>query len=232
MRDSAAVDPLDNPVWHSLRTSHRGLAEGDERALRYRPEVIPLGAVPDEATEDHWRALAALTGGAPFGTYRRQVEPPAGWTVLQEGPARQMIRDPSSPPAEPAVAVRQLSSADAAAMVELAEASGLGPFLPDTVRLGTWLGIHDGDELVAMAGQRLVPPGFVEIATVCTRPSHGGRGYGTALTEALSARILAAGATPLLHVFTTNVGATRLYERLGFVERMTGTFAVLQPPGS
>ncbi len=31
------VDPLDNPVWHSLRATHAGLAEGDGRALRYRP---------------------------------------------------------------------------------------------------------------------------------------------------------------------------------------------------
>jgi ribosomal protein S18 acetylase RimI-like enzyme len=143
-----------------------------------------------------------------------------------------MVRAPSSPPATPDVPISDLSPGDAEAMVDLAVTSGLGPFLPGTIRLGTWLGIRDGDALVAMAGQRLVPPGYVEIATVCTRPSHAGRGYGTALTEVLSARILAAGATPILHVFTTNVGATRLYERLGFVERMTGTYAVLQPPGT
>jgi len=126
--------------------------------------------------------------------------------------------------------VVELAPHDAAAMVGLAEATGLGPFLPDTIRLGTWLGIMDGVELVAMAGQRLVPPGHIEIATVCTRQSHAGRGYGTVLTEVQSARIQAAGATPILHVFTTNVAATRLYERLGFVERMVGTFAVLAPP--
>jgi GNAT superfamily N-acetyltransferase len=143
-----------------------------------------------------------------------------------------MVRTASRPPLDPTVPVVELGAADVPALVELAEATGMGPFPPGAVRLGTWLGIRDGDDLVAMAGQRLRPPGHIEIATVCTRPSSGGRGYGTALTEALAARILAAGATPILHVFTTNEAATRLYERLGFEERMVGTFAVLQPPGS
>jgi ribosomal protein S18 acetylase RimI-like enzyme len=224
------VDALDNPVWHTLAGVHAGLAEGDERARRYRPDVIPLGAVPDDAGDEHWEALAALAGGAPLGTYRREVAPPAGWTVLSAAPAGQMVRRRAAPPATTELPVVELGPADAEHMVELAETSGLGPFLPGAVRLGTWLGIREGGELVAMAGQRLAPPGHVEVATVCTRPRVAGRGYGTALTEVLSARILGAGAVPILHVFTTNTGATRLYERLGFVERMVGTFAVLQGP--
>lgn len=224
------MEPLDNPVWHSLVGVHARLAEGDGRARRYPPDVIPLGAVPDDPVEEDWQALASLAGGTPLGTYRRDVDPLGGWAVLRAAPARQMVRVADRPPAPTDLPVVDLRPSDAEAMVDLAESSGLGPFLPGALRLGTWLGIRDGEDLVAMAGQRFVPSGFVEVATVCTRTGHGGHGYGTALTEALSARILAAGDIPILHVFTTNVAATRLYERLGFVERMVGIFAVLQPP--
>jgi ribosomal protein S18 acetylase RimI-like enzyme len=224
------ADPLDNPVWHSLRGTHAPLAEGDDRALRYRPDVNGVAAVPDEPDGSHWSALAALAVGRPVAVYRRHLDVPAAWTVVESAPARQLLWGRADPPAATGLPVLELGPSDAGAMVELAEASGLGPFVPGALRLGPWVGLRDGGELVAMAGVRLSPPGHGEIATVCTRAGHGGRGYGAALTEAVAARILATGWRPVLHVFSANVGAVRLYERLGFVERMVGTFAVLTPP--
>lgn len=224
------TDPLDNPVWHSLQGTHAGLAVGDGRALRFPLDVNPIGAVPDQPDESHWRALAALAGGRALALYRRHLDVPAGWSAAQSAPARQLLWGRIDARAPTGLPVVELGPSDAGEMVDLAEATGMGPLLPGILRLGPWLGIRDGGALVAMAGVRLSPPGHGEIATVCTRASHGGRGYGAALTEAVAARILAAGQRPMLHVFAANVGALRLYERLGFVERMVGTFAVLEPP--
>jgi hypothetical protein len=35
---------LDRPVWSALNTVHASHAEGDGRALRYSPSIIPFGA--------------------------------------------------------------------------------------------------------------------------------------------------------------------------------------------
>ncbi len=57
-----------------------------------------------------------------------------------------------------AEAVR-LGPADVPEMLDLVERTRPGPFLPRTVELGTYLGIRRGGALIAMAGERLHPPG-------------------------------------------------------------------------
>ena len=52
-----------------------------------------------------------------------------------------------------------------------------GPFRPRTIDLGGFVGVFHGDELVAMAGQRLRPPGYCEVSSVCTHPDARRRGY-------------------------------------------------------
>jgi len=65
--------------------------------------------------------------------------------------------------------------------------------LPRTIEFGGYLGIRHGGSLVAMAGERLRPPGFTEISAVCTDPEFRGQGQATRLTMAVVAAILARG---------------------------------------
>ncbi len=53
-----------------------------------------------------------------------------------------------------------LGQADVQEMLDLARRTKPGPFLPRTVEMGTYLGIRRGGPLVAMAGERLHPPGW------------------------------------------------------------------------
>jgi predicted GNAT family acetyltransferase len=95
------------------------------------------------------------------------------------------------------------------------------------VELGGYVGCFDGEELVAMAGQRLAPPGFREISAVCTHPDVRGRGYAAGLTTLVAQRILAHGETPFLHHSAENHPARRVYEALGFEFRVEATWTVL-----
>jgi predicted GNAT family acetyltransferase len=72
---------------------------------------------------------------------------------------------------------------------------------------------------VAMAGERLRPPGWSEISSVCTDVSVRRQGLARRLVLALAARIGRRGDVPFLHVEATNTSAIRLYESLGFVAR-------------
>ena len=85
--------------------------------------------------------------------------------------------------------------------------------------MGTYLGIRRGGRLIAMAGERMHPPGFTEISGVCTDPTARGQRLGTRLLLAIAAGIRERGETPFLHVLASNTDAVRLYEHLGFALR-------------
>ena len=105
-----------------------------------------------------------------------------------------------------------------------------GPFVERTHELGRFIGIRHEGQLVAMAGERMRPPGWTEISAVCTDPQFRGQGLATRLTLAVAAAIRARGDTPFLHVMADNVTAIRLYETLGFRARRSAPFVVVQAP--
>jgi predicted GNAT family acetyltransferase len=99
--------------------------------------------------------------------------------------------------------------------------------------MGLYLGIRHEGRLVAMAGQRLRPPGWTEISAVCTYEDFRGRGLATRLIHAVAHDIRERGETPFLHTGAENTSAIRLYETLGFRLRRTLVFgAHTAPSGS
>ena len=123
-----------------------------------------------------------------------------------------------------------LGAADVEEMLEPGGPDRAGPFGPETYRMGRYLGIRRGGALIAMAGERLRPPGWTEISAVCTDPAFRGQGLAARLVGAVCAGIVQRGERPLLHVLASNRSAIALYERLGFVVRRPLQFEVVQPP--
>lgn len=235
MTSPAQTALLDNPIWNALSTSHLPLALGDNHARRYPPEIGPLSGIPDQSAESY-EALRALC--RPDGVIVlfsiEPITPGPAWTEIRTGMIHQMVRYNSAGAAPisrtTAKSVeqqeRQLTAADAPAMVALAELTEPGPFRLRTMELGNFYGIFHGSELVAMAGKRMHLPGFVEVSGVCTHPSVRGRGYAGHLMQMVIDEIERDNQTVFLHAFTTNP-AIRLYEALGFTIRQTFHFAVL-----
>ncbi|MBS1803116.1 MAG: GNAT family N-acetyltransferase [Acidobacteria bacterium] len=125
------------------------------------------------------------------------------------------------------VILRRLSTSDVSAMIELATLTEPGPFRDRTIELGNFYGILAGERLLAMAGQRMRVPGFVEVSAVCTHPDARGRGYAGVLMSKVIQDIRDEGATPFLHAFAHNP-AVSLYRTLGFVQRRTLELAVIK----
>lgn len=225
---------LDNPIWNSLNTEHRALAVGDGLARKFPFEIGPLSGLIEQSAAAY-EALRSLTGmdgiAAQFLESAPQVLP--GWELIRGGLMSQMIWSEVACPRVTAlpedVALRPLTSEDVPAMRELAELTEPGPFGKRTIELGAFFGLFGAGRLLAMAGQRLRLPGFVEVSAVCTRPEARGRGYASVLMSEVMAHIVRGGSIPMLHVFAANESAIRVYEALGFRQRRSLHLAVLKP---
>ena len=212
------INPLDNPVWHALAGPHSAHAIGRGTALHYPRDMAPFSAIaePGEA------AYADLAADLPKGTEARLFRPerealPAGWEETAAFPLLQMVATRRPDAEEPSMI--ELGAEDVAAMRELTAIAEPGPFGPRTHELGRYLGIRRDGRLLAMAGERLRLPGHVELSAICVHPDGRGQGYAKTLTQALLKGVFDAGQIPFLHVRPDNVGAVKLYRRLGFEVR-------------
>ena len=133
----------------------------------------------------------------------------------------------ASGPLQAGTTLRRLTLANVPAMMELAKLTEPGPFRERTFELGNFYGIVAGDRLLAMAGQRMRVPGFVEVSAVCTHPDARGRGYAGRLMSNVMRDIAEESRTPFLHAFDDNP-AVRLYQKLGFVRRRSFHLAVIK----
>ncbi|NNM77265.1 GNAT family N-acetyltransferase [Sphingomonas sp. ID1715] len=223
---------LDRPVWHALTSRQAGLAVSDGQARRYRPDinVFAAGAEYDAATLASLGTLAQM--GETMVIIEGDAAPPVpGTRVDRVRLVNQMVWDGrASPPSD--FAHQPLGDADAGEMLALATLTAPGPFSAATHLMGDFIGVRDGGQLAAMAGQRFRLPGYAEVSAVCTHPDHRGKGHAGKLMQVLIARILAEGDTPFLHTYPDNAGAIRLYETLGFRFRraLTATFLSADSP--
>jgi predicted GNAT family acetyltransferase len=228
---------LDCPIWNSLNSVHASLAEGDGLARRYRADIGPLAGMRDQSP-GAYRALGALLGPTDVAVLFLDAPPsaPDGWRLVGGAPMAQMVCDSAIRKnthhslQNLGDGILSLGTDDVPAMRALAELTEPGPFRERTIEFGGFVGIRDGGRLVAMAGQRLALDGFTEVSAVCTHPDYRGRGYAGALVATVARGIFARGQVPFLGVRLDNVGAMRVYERLGFVTRRTLQIAAYMRP--
>jgi len=220
---------LDNPAWAALTGPHAHLAERYGRAARYPLDVSPFTALADPADPAAWDDLATLVGpGTSTPVSGGITAPPAGWETVERGEGVQLVD--TAPAAEPEPEAVPLGPDDVPEILRLIALTRPGPFLPRTIALGTYLGLRHRGQLIALAGERLRPPGWTEISAVCTHPDHRGRGLATRLVRAVAAGIRARGDIPFLHASASNTNAIRLYESIGFTLRRRSGFLLVRTP--
>ncbi|HST81237.1 MAG TPA: GNAT family N-acetyltransferase [Kineosporiaceae bacterium] len=239
---SARAHPLDSVVWSSLTGPHARFADRNAGVVRYPQDVSPFAAfapVADERAavdearlhDENWANLATLVGrgGAVTlsGPARTVSRLPADWQLTLRLPGVQMIGT-AALVSEPDPEAVVLGAEDVPEMLDLVRRTEPGPFLPRTHEMGRYLGIRRGGVLVAMAGERLHPPGWIEVSAVCTDPAFRGQGLAARLIKAVTDGIRDAGAMPFLHLSAANTAAYNLYESLGFVVRQRPEFFFLR----
>jgi ribosomal protein S18 acetylase RimI-like enzyme len=222
---------LDDPARAALLGPHAHLSQSVGAVVRYHPDVSVFVSLPPDPGEQDFRDAAKLLGPGGRLAIGGVATAPPGWEQVMDMAGVQMVAE-NVAAAGDAEAVR-LGVVDLPEMFALIEHANPGPFRPRTIEMGTYLGIRREGRLIAMAGERLHPPGFTEISAVCTDAGFRGQGLATRLVHAVAQGIVERGETPFLHASAANVSAIRLYEALGFRLRRRVMFsAYLVPPES
>jgi ribosomal protein S18 acetylase RimI-like enzyme len=220
---------LDRVVAASLAGQHTRFARRHGLAVRYESDVTPFMAVDDERDPAAWDDAAALVEEGETVAFPGLSTWPSespDWKLLVKLEGVQMVGTEVSPKSDPEAVL--LGPDDVPEILDLIARTEPGPFLGRTIELGSYLGIRRDGALVAMAGERMHPPGWTEVSAVCTDPAYRGRGLAGRLVRAVAAGIVERGETPFLHAAATNENAIRLYRSLGFAERRAMPFTVLQ----
>lgn len=208
---------LENPVLSSFNANWMPFADQVGAAYALPENIGPFAAMSGDAQIAHkdFVRLVQTRKSPVIIAQQHKFEVPKGLTALQRLRGVQMV---SMLPivTKHDVPFDLLSDADAPDMLHLATMTKPGPFALRTNQLGEFIGIRVNGELVAMAGQRMQFPGWIEISGVCVHPEFRNRGMARQLVTAMMDKIIQYGAQPFLHAFADNANAIALYQSLGF----------------
>ncbi|MFM0337064.1 GNAT family N-acetyltransferase [Paraburkholderia fungorum] len=208
---------LDRPIWAALTTKQAHLGYGDALARRYHPDVAPFAALACETPAAYQALLQLLLPHEQAALL--SDEPVAAIDGLQTthvGVIHQMIARHREAASADDHEVSRLGDADVKEMLDLVQKTRPGPFGTRTWEMGNYIGIRERGRLIAMGGERMCVEGYVEISAVCVDEDYRGHGLAGRLIKVLRREIEQRGQTPFLHVFSDNMSAIGLYERLGF----------------
>lgn len=225
----SVTDVLNNPVWGALTSGDRVMGSGTATARFFDERVSPFAGFEEDYTGGFAELYALLPPGRTIlYAMPHSLEQPKGWQLLHAIQGLQFVYAGGTAPEPPPLNLVPLGEEHIERMVQLATLTRPGPFGTRTIDFGYYYGIFEGDQLVAMTGQRLHVHNYTEISAVCTHPDHLGKGYAAALVQHAIRTILQQGQTPFLHVRADNRRAIDLYERLGFTQSRIMNFYVLK----
>jgi ribosomal protein S18 acetylase RimI-like enzyme len=210
------------------------MAIGTGLARHYPRDVSPFAAFETASEAAYADVARDLPEGLDAWLLRPRYEAgPLAWQTLLLRAVVQMVRDrvvddPVTPVEE---RIKPIGEEHAAAMLALAQSTRPGPFALETYKFGHYVGIFEGQRLIAMAGERLRVLSFIEVSAVAVDPEFRGQGFAAAMIRHMCRRITAQGATPFLHAFPDNP-AVALYGRLGFRLRRHLWLHIRRPPAA
>ena len=211
---------LDNPIYNALVTGNSHLSLGVGPVRYFTKEISPFAGIGSLDDNPFGKLAEMAPPKSIFATITAQsIAIQAPWVVIHHSIILQMTGQHIKLPTEINKEIVSLGPSDVGQMLSLTKLTNPGPFLARTIEFGGYLGIFNGQQLVAMAGHRLHAGPYKEISAVCTHPDFTGKGYGKALMLYEVRQIIQQGCIPFLHTRMDNHTAISLYKKLGFVER-------------
>lgn len=213
---------LDNPVWNSLSESHAKFAFDYNGTKFYNPDYCPFGGFFElESTLKSAEKYASLCEN--FFIVGEKPKIADTLKLVKELVCLQMIIHQKIQITFDNEIIK-LNEEHSAELFDLVNLVQPGYFKTKTSLLGNYYGIFNDGKLAAIAGERMKMNNFTEVSAIITHPDHTGKGYAKQLTSHVVNNIFDEGKIPFLHVVESNIGAVKLYEKLGFVTRRKMSF--------
>ncbi|MEH0157085.1 GNAT family N-acetyltransferase [Limibacter armeniacum] len=216
-------EKLDNPVWNSLNETHKNFSLELNGFKFYKPEYCPFGGFtklehPISDLEEQ------LTFTDNFYIVGENPQFSSKLTLVKNLVCNQMIlKQPINIELNEQI-VELKTDKQKIELFDLVNLVQPGYFNRKTVDLGRYFGIYKNEQLVAATGERMKMNCFTEVSAVVTHPEHTGKGYAKQLIKQTTNQIFNGNKTPYLHVAAFNIGAIKLYEKLGFTYRRQISF--------
>jgi len=220
---------LDNPVWYALNSTNKKISAGDDQVKYFLADISPFAGLKEINKNNLVKLFKLLPARHTVAIESTvEIEIPEPWKQISILNVFQMVFQSPGKPIHPDQEFTPLTYEHVPQMLSLATLTNPGPFSKKTIEFGDYFGIFQGNDLVAMCGQRLQPDPYIEVSAVCTHPDHLGKGYAGKLIIHQVSRIMNKSGKPFLHVLTSNTRAISLYEKLGFVTRKEMIITILQ----
>lgn len=209
-------EKLDSPVYHSLTEYHQKFCLQFGNSIFYHPEVASFGGSLKPVSEKEVLEYGKLCDDfLIFG-----AKPDLGNNTTE---LSQLVCDQYVLEIQIKIDLQQdillLGEKDHEELLGFVKKFYPHYFKNRTPELGRYFGIFKKDKLVAVTGERMQMADMTEISAVITDTDHLGKGYAKQLVAFVSQKIFEDGKTPFLHVAENNIGAKKLYEKLGFDHR-------------
>ena len=209
-------EKLKNPVWYSLKETHKKFSINFEDVKFFNPEILTFGAfIENSKTETATDEFCNESDSFFFVSEDKTPILKSNKVVLDKKiEGCQMVLD-EFVEIDIIEEIVLLSPKYLDEIYELIWLVMPGYYQKRSFELGDFYGIFKNNKLVAIAGQRMQTYSFIEISAVVTHPNYTNRGYAKQLVAYNTKEILKQNKTPILH---TNKGnpAINLYQKLGY----------------
>lgn len=214
---------LDNPVWHSLRETHKAFSININKVLFYDPIYCPFGGREEQVlTVEAIDRYAQQT--SPLYVVGKKPEYSNTMIIEDNILCNQMVLDQPITMACTSQIKTLITQQHKKELLELVNVVQPGFIKKKTPDLGAYYGIYNNHQLVALAGERMKMNGYTELSAVVTHPDHTGKGFASQLIKHATDKIFDNNQTPYLHVSERNTRAIKVYEKLGFTTRRKISF--------
>ena len=204
---------LDNPVYHSLNEYHEKFCLNFGGSKFYNPEVAAFGGSLNMAKEKDITEYSKICDD--FLIFGNKPDVREFKTEMSQLICDQYVLE-NKIELDYTEKIIELQNENHEELLAFVKKFYPHYFKSRTPELGRYFGIFKDHKLVAVTGQRMQMNDMTEVSAVITDTDYLGKGFAKQLVAFVSNTIFEDGKTPFLHVAENNLGAKKLYEKLGF----------------